>query len=513
MLNRFFGNKAHYYLHLLGLSGIAAGLPLNKVVLSVSLMFLVLNLLLESNFKQYWLNLKGSKFFWLIFGLYVLHLLGLLWSNNIQYGLHDLRVKLPLLILAVVLSVKPITIENHRKFLSFVFIASLVFTSIFNFLCYHHILGNIIYDDIRGMSLFVSHVRYAVLLALGAGMSLWYVLTKEYRVIFSVVLIWFIYYMLYSQIISGIVAFGGILFLLPIYYFGRKKPILLLICYASLLLPFVMTTSWLFEPMSYPFDQVDKLDQFTSEGNRYSHQVSNIVPETGIPVGIYYCKAELKREWEKRSHINFNSLDIRNNLINENLRRYLSSKGLRKDASGVKALTDEEIRSIENGCASVHCDGILGRLYAIKYQLVNDSDPNGHSLLQRLEYWRAAGSLIKDHWLIGTGTGDLDDAFKAKYIELNTRLFEEHRHRAHNQYMTMWISFGIIGIGLFLWILIHFIITHSKQKNVIPLMFIITFVLSCLMEDTMETQIGITFFAFFYFLYSDHSTNDNTSSF
>ena len=34
MLNRFFGSNTHTYLHILGVSGIAAGLPLNKVVMS-----------------------------------------------------------------------------------------------------------------------------------------------------------------------------------------------------------------------------------------------------------------------------------------------------------------------------------------------------------------------------------------------------------------------------------------------------------------------------------------------
>ena len=53
MMNRIFGQNTHTYLHILGLSAIAFGLPWSKALMSVGMMFIVLNLLLEGDFKSY----------------------------------------------------------------------------------------------------------------------------------------------------------------------------------------------------------------------------------------------------------------------------------------------------------------------------------------------------------------------------------------------------------------------------------------------------------------------------
>jgi hypothetical protein len=53
MLNRFFGAYTHTNLHVFGLAVLAFGLPLNKVVMSVSMMFLVLNVLIDADLNKY----------------------------------------------------------------------------------------------------------------------------------------------------------------------------------------------------------------------------------------------------------------------------------------------------------------------------------------------------------------------------------------------------------------------------------------------------------------------------
>ncbi|NRA11771.1 MAG: hypothetical protein HRT57_07440, partial [Crocinitomicaceae bacterium] len=108
MLNRIFGANTHTYLHVLGLSGLAFGLPFNKVVMSISMMFLVLNLLLEGELKTYWVNLKSNRSFILILSLVLLTVISMFWSTDMAYGLHDLKAKLPLLVIPVVLGAKPI---------------------------------------------------------------------------------------------------------------------------------------------------------------------------------------------------------------------------------------------------------------------------------------------------------------------------------------------------------------------------------------------------------------------
>ena len=180
----------------------------------------------------------------------------------------------------------------------------------------------------------------------------------------------------------------------------------------------------------------------------------------------------------------------------------MSSKNIRKDSAGVNKLTKKEIRNIEMGHASIVNSGIIARFYGIKHQLNNAKTVNNHSILERIRYWKAGIFIIKSNWLIGVGTGDIQDAFNQQYEDSNSQLSLENRHRTHNMYLTVFITFGIGGLILFCWMLIHFTIYNIRKHDLVGLFFILIAVVSFIPEDTLETQTGVTFFALFYGLHS-----------
>lgn len=166
MLNRFFGAHTHTNLHVFGLAVLAFGLPLNKVVMSVSMMFLVLNVLLEADFNNYWKHIKSNRLYQLILLFFVFHAVSMMWSFDWSYGLHDLRVKLPILVIPTILTAKPIRKDTHLTLILWVFLSAVTITSLINFSAYNQWFGSWFFNDIRGMSLFSSHVRYALLIAM-----------------------------------------------------------------------------------------------------------------------------------------------------------------------------------------------------------------------------------------------------------------------------------------------------------------------------------------------------------
>ena len=180
----------------------------------------------------------------------------------------------------------------------------------------------------------------------------------------------------------------------------------------------------------------------------------------------------------------------------------MSSKGLRKDAKGVKQLSKMDIHDIEMGHASIIKSGIIARFYGIKHQLNNANTPNNHSILERIRYWKAGISILKENWLIGVGTGDVQTAFNEEYKASNTLLNEQNWHRAHNMFLTVFITFGICGLALFCWMIAHFTWYNIRHHQLVGLFFILIAVVSFIPEDTLETQTGATFFALFYGLYS-----------
>ena len=212
----------------------------------------------------------------------------------------------------------------------------------------------------------------------------------------------------------------------------------------------------------------------------------------------------MKTEWEKKSNFSFEGQDKRDQELKYTLSRFLESKDLTKDAKGVQSLTDEEIKAVENGMADVSemKIGFWGRLEGLRYQINHSTDPNGHSLLQRLEAWKTGIAIYKDHPFLGVGTGDLDDAYKRKYKENHSQLTPTNQIRAHNTYLTSLITFGVLGLLLFIYIVFYHLKLQIQNKDVLGFIFILIMLVTFFFEDTLETQTGITLFSFFAALYS-----------
>jgi hypothetical protein len=225
--------------------------------------------------------------------------------------------------------------------------------------------------------------------------------------------------------------------------------------------------------------------------------------ENGSYIGLYICEKELREEWAKRSSLDFDGKDAKDQQIKQTLIRYLNSLNLRKDAKGMSKLSLEDIQNIEMGIANVVYTQKFhpnSRYFKIlwEYQILKSGhNPGGHSVIQRLEFWRISWEIVKDHPIFGVGTGDIVNAYKNKYEEMNSVLPKEFRHRAHNQYLAIFVTFGVIGLVWFIISLVYPAIKLRKFFDYRYAVFWITIILSMLVEDTLETQMGATLFGFF----------------
>ena len=82
------------------------------------------------------------------------------------------------------------------------------------------------------------------------------------------------------------------------------------------------------------------------------------------------------------------------------------------------------------------------------------------------------------------------------YNEINSNLANEWRLRAHNQYLSFAVAFGWPGLLFFMFVLLFSVRYACQQQNYIYLAFLIIAIGSFFNEDTLETQAGVTFFAF-----------------
>ncbi len=444
-----------------------------------------LNFFLEGNFKEKFIRLGQNKIFLLIFGFYLIHVLAMLWTNNWDYGLNELRQKSSLGIIPIIICSNPLPNKRSLNLLFTCFVATLLLTSLVNFFTYTFFADRFHLIDIRDMSLFGSHIRFGILI--GFGVACCYFLAQSFKklnVLFLLVAFWFAFYTYYSQVLSGIIALIIVLFGLLFWKLYQQKKYFLIA--VIVLIGAVLKVSvivYLMQPIKQEF----------------------AFPENYVT---------LEQAWNKRSKINYDSLDLRKQKLSETLERYLISKNLPVRGDGVDKLTTSDIDFIEKGFADVRetKSGLMARLFGIRYQLHNASNPNGHSILERIEYWKNAGEIIKTNWLIGVGTGDVNDEIQKMYTKRNSPLTEERRLRAHNSYLTFWMTFGIFGLLYFVFFQVKFFLSQWKKKQVLGVFFITIAFVTFLFEDTLETQMGITFFTLFYSLFSLNPASDNDAS-
>ena len=258
---------------------------------------------------------------------------------------------------------------------------------------------------------------------------------------------------------------------------------------------------------------VEQLDTHTKLGNPYVFDTISYRIEDGRYVGMYLSIDEMINAWNARSDKKINSIydDGYGSLV-----RYLTSKDLRKDAEGVSQLTDDDVINIENGIANfnyIENPGLKTRIMKIMVAYDNyadDRDANGSSVFQRVEYIKASLNIIKENPIMGVGTGDISVAFNDYYEKSNSKLTRENRLRSHNQYLAITVAFGVVGLIWFLSSMLYPLFADKKNINYLYIVFLLIMMLSMLTEDTLETQIGVTLFAFFnsFLVFTINSDSD-----
>lgn len=459
-------------------------------------------------------NIKLKRFFHnkiavVLVSLYLLHIIGLLYTSDFQYAFKDLKVKLPLLVLPLVLSsVKPLD-KKRFDLLMLLYVASVFVATCISF-------GTFLqheYSDIREISRFISHIRFCLNIVLAISIVGYYLFThpsKAWEKALQLALMaWFAVQLYLFESISGYIAFAGMVAATLLYlYFtrvnGKLWRTLGILVVVALPLALALITYRTVMPM-LRVDPVDleALDKTTAQGNDYWHDTVCFPVENGHYVGLYFCRPEMREAWNSRSTLDYDGTTRNGENLEATLARYLTSKDLRKDAEGVNSLTDQDIHNVEQGVANYENwshPGLYSRLSETLFeynQYRRHNNPNGGSLSQRIEYTRASLYLIKQHPVFGVGTGDIPQAYRRAYDELDAPLEEQFRHKAHNQYLSITVGFGIIGLVWFLVSLLYPYLSSKRNRTYLYTVFMVILLLSMLPEDTIETQAGVTWFAFF----------------
>lgn len=495
-------------LFLFGILLVIVGMPLSRFLISLGQFVLLGNWIIEGDFKRKWQVMKTSKVLWVMSSFFIMHLVGLLWTSDFNYAANDLRIKLPLLWFPLLfITSKPLDKKEIEAFLwlfvSSVFISVVVCTLVWLGYTKHKVV------DIRDISIFNSHIRFALMIDLCICFLLYdFFKTSNWflYIIKTTLIVYFIIFLGIMQSFTGILILGIVFVYYSFLFIKRLEKIQIKIAVFSIIgLVFSFLIYSIVNEIKeqlIPTKPLIRLEK-TRTGHLYYTDENSAETENGNLVWANICDYELTKEWNRRSAIKFNEKDKKQNPIYATVIRYLSSRGFNKDSAGLSMLSDNEIANIEKGVSNYKYStrsGIKNRIHEILLEhnaYKNGADPTGHSFLMRLEFWRVGFDIIKRKWVFGVGTGDVQSAYINQYGISKSKLMGDWRRRSHNQFMAITIAFGVIGLLVFLFYLFYPVFMVKNKHYLFSVFFIIS-ILSMLNEDTLETQAGVTFFGFFY---------------
>jgi hypothetical protein len=363
---------------------------------------------------------------------------------------------------------------------------------------------------------FISHIRFSFMLILAFWILVYLVKENEFKnriqqSLYYFGILFILFFIFYQQSLTGIVAFTFSIFvflLLQAFKLTGLKKRIVFICLGLVILAPPVYIAWVISNF-YSFEKIipEKLDHFTKQGNPYTHDFQDPMVENGNFVGLYVCDKELKEEWNKKSPVKYDSL-VGEYPLKYNLIRYLTSKGLRKDAEGISSLSEKDIKNIENGLSNYIFSGRKFTLYPRLYQTIweyyifsKTGYVNYQSFSQRLEFMRAAGSIIKHNFLFGVGTGQWKQAFQKAYVANGSQLKPELYGSSHNQYLNYLVKFGITGLLFIIFCLIYPVIKSKKFRDPLFLIFLLFMAVANFGDSNFESHVGGAFFVFFYCIF------------
>jgi len=495
----------------------AISLPFSIAFISISIGLLLFTAAIQINPKEIGLRIAERKDLLFVIGVFGVYLLWLVFTNDWEWAVYDLRKNVTYLVLPVAFVLAPELKESQLKSILYTFAVAVGLSSVITLITYYtNNDGTILTAQQYG---FMHHIRFSLeiifamtILIDGYGRN-YKNLSLYIKFGILALLIILFSFLLWHQSLTGLFTLMGTalvaLVLWLVHQKNRRIKIVTSVVFLILiLLPIVYVSYAIYKFYSVEEVSIDQLDKYTSEGNTYRHDFNNKMIENGHYVWLYVCDKELKEEWNKRSELKYGQVDQHGYLVEYTLIRYLTSKNLRKDAEGVKSLSDDDVKNIENGISNYvlanRSLSIYPRIYVSIWELdmyFKTGVANHKSLAQRIEYTKAAFSIIGDNLWLGVGTGNWKKAYREYYIQNKTQMAPARYGNVHNQYLNYIVKFGIIGFLLIMFFIFYPVIKTKAYRNHLFFLFLAMMMIGNLGDANFETHTGANFLMFFYCLF------------
>ncbi|MCB9255747.1 MAG: O-antigen ligase family protein [Chitinophagales bacterium] len=139
------------------------------------------------------------------------------------------------------------------------------------------------------------------------------------------------------------------------------------------------------------------------------------------------------------------------------------------------------------------------KLDYMKYDLMQlrEGEVGHNSDARRWRSIELGWKMYREKPLLGFGLGNMEAAVNAFYEENYSEVEEYNRKLPHNQFLFTAVEMGFFGILILFLALFFPLVVAFKQKNVLFIILSIIILSSCMVENTLESQLGISFYLIF----------------
>ena len=501
--------KENLYLFCLSLFLIA--LPTSIALISITSVALLIVWILTGDYKTKWNRLIHNKSALLLMSIPLLYLIGFCFTNNFSLGVQEFNKSLYWFIFAFVLgSSAPISHKNTRRLLGiYILTVSIAAGMAVLKLMFS---DTVFFFDFRSVT-WIDHIPFSYQIAFAIWLIFYFIYNEKpswiQKSLFLLLNIFLISALFSLKSFTGYLYFGTMSVTAMILLILKTKKKILKYTYLSLtLFVLVFPVFYVYQCVQTFYNtteyNVDEIEQYTAQGHVYKHDFQDKTKENGNYVGLFLCKEELAPLWDAHSKKQYNSRTSNNYPLSCVIIRYMTSKGLRKDAEGFAQLSQKDIENIENEIPNyIYAENKLGvypRIYETIWEMDQytiGSNPKDRTLGQRIDQAVLAFDIIKKHFWFGVGLGNSMQAYDTVIEQSDSNLGFQKTLSSHNQYLNYLIRFGILGAIYILGVLLFVFIKGRKNHSFLITIFFVSMLTANLGEANWETFIGINFFAFF----------------
>ena len=113
----------------------------------------------------------------------------------------------------------------------------------------------------------------------------------------------------------------------------------------------------------------------------------------------------------------------------------------------------------------------------------------------RFNIFKLVSKAISDNVMLGYGIGDTKDVLIA-YYKAKPEIFDGQYYNSHNQFLSSWLTAGLLGITSFIAMLVYNLKLAIKSCDFVYGAIVLMFLFVCLTENILERQSGVLLFSF-----------------